>query len=127
MQKIFVYSLYQTRNGLREKRGRERWLLYFTRLLAVMWLLVLCLFLTVLWVSLQCAIVAFPGHTHSLKWPIQNHWIRNSCTMGQKLIYLAHVIFPMQAVTRGLFIGCIGTHSHGHQVTSMFSQSDVIM
>ena len=32
-----------------------------------------------------------------------------------------------QAVTRGLIIGCIGTHAHGRQVTSVFSQSDVIM
>ena len=32
-----------------------------------------------------------------------------------------------QAVTKGLFIGCIGTHEHGRQVTSIFSQSDVIM
>ena len=29
--------------------------------------------------------------------------------------------------TDSLIIGCIGTHEHGHQVTSMFSQSDVIM
>ena len=31
-----------------------------------------------------------------------------------------------QAVTRGK-IGCIGTPAHGRQVTSMFSQTDVIM
>ena len=28
---------------------------------------------------------------------------------------------------RGLFIGCIQTHAHGRQVTSMLSQSEVIM
>ena len=38
------------------------------------------------------------------------------------MIYLS---YP-EAVTRGLFVGCTGTHAHGHQVTSLFSQNDVI-
>ena len=40
-------------------------------------------------------------------------WVRNS-----------HLT---NSVTCGLFIGCIGTHTDGRQVTSMFSQSDVII
>ena len=39
-------------------------------------------------------------------------------------VYLCYLI---QAITRGLFIGCIGTRQNGHQVMSVFSQSDVIM
>ena len=31
-----------------------------------------------------------------------------------------------QAVMRELFIGCIVTHAHGRQVSSMFRQSDDI-
>ena len=40
---------------------------------------------------------------------------------------LSYSCYLTQAVTRGLFIGCIGTHAHGHQVTLMFRQSEVIM
>ena len=46
-------------------------------------------------------------------------------TLGQK--FLSNPSYLTQAVMRGLFIGCIWPHAYGRRVTSMFSQSDIIM
>ena len=40
--------------------------------------------------------------------------------------YLTHAIYPGSHV-RATYIGCIGTHAHGRQVTSLLCLSDVIM
>ena len=45
-------------------------------------------------------------------------WVRKS--------YLTHAIFPGCHV-RAKYIGCIGTHALGRQVTSLLCQSDVII
>ena len=55
-------------------------------------------------------------------------WIENiseiDFTLGQK--FLSYPCYLTQAVTCGLFIGCIGTLTHGRQMTSTLSQSDVM-
>ena len=45
-----------------------------------------------------------------------------SCKKKQNLSYPCYLT---QAVTCGLYIGCIGTHAHGRQVTSLLCYSDI--
>ena len=46
-------------------------------------------------------------------------------SLGQK--FSSYPCYLTQAVMRGMPIGSIGTCAHGRQVTTVFSQSDVIM
>ena len=46
-------------------------------------------------------------------------------TLGKKI--LSYPCYLNQAVTWGLYNGCIGTHAHGSQVTLLLCESDIII
>ena len=52
---------------------------------------------------------------------------KNSSLPSSDILYCVRNSYLTQAVTRALFIGCIGTHAHDRQVTSLLNQSDIIM
>ena len=55
------------------------------------------------------------------------HWIRISeLYPGIENLILPRLSYP-GCHMRATYIGCIGTHAHGRQVTSLLCQSDVII